>query len=67
MFREFIKATGETQLIWAKRLGVSSPYLSDLIAGKKTPSLALAVRIEQETSGAVSVSSWVSPHSEDAA
>ena len=61
MFREFIIDSGETQAIWAKRLGVGQAYLSLLLNNKKTPSLDLAVRIQRATEGAVPADSWVSP------
>ncbi len=43
----------------AKVFGISQPHLSLLMAGKKRPSLELAIRIEQLTEGAVPVSSWI--------
>lgn len=54
-----IKESGVIQADWAKRFGVSSSYLSDLLNGKKRPSLDLAFKIERETSGRVLASSWV--------
>ena len=43
----------------AETFGISRAYLSLLLAGKKRPSLELAVRIERMTSGAVPVASWI--------
>lgn len=43
----------------ADALGISQPHLSLLLAGRKRPSLDLAVRIEQVTKGAVPATSWV--------
>ncbi len=63
--RETILKSGETQAVWARRLGVSRGYLHGIINGTKRPSLSLAIRIERLTNGAVSVESWVSD--EDAA
>lgn len=45
----------------AKELNISQPYFSLLLAGKKTPSLELAIRIEKWSAGAVPVASWVEP------
>lgn len=59
MFAEFIKASGKTRASWATRIGVTASYLSDLLNGKKTPSLEVAVRIERETDGAVPAASWI--------
>lgn len=59
MFREFIIASGKTRSSWASTLCISGGYLSDILNGKKRPSLDLAVRIERETRGAVPVASWV--------
>lgn len=42
----------------AEDLGVSRPYLYDLLSNKRQPSLAVALRIEAATCGAVRVSSW---------
>lgn len=44
---------------FAKRIGVSDPYLSKIRRGVFRPSLEVAVRIERVTGGAVSASSWI--------
>ena len=54
-----ISSSGESAAHWARRLGISRGYLSEMLAGKKLPSLTLAVTIERETGGAVPASSWV--------
>ena len=59
MFMQIITDSGESQTKWATRLGISRSYLSDILAGNKTPSLALAVKIEAETGGRVACKSWV--------
>jgi transcriptional regulator with XRE-family HTH domain len=59
MLKLIIQESGVIQADWAKRFGVSSSYLSDLLNGKKRPSLDLAFKIERETSGRVLASSWV--------
>ncbi len=61
MFAEYIRKCGESRAAWATRIGVSRSYLSDMLNGKKTPSLDVAVRIERLTQGAVPASSWIAP------
>lgn len=43
----------------AAAFGISRPHLSLLLAGKKRPSLELAIRIERATDGAVPATSWI--------
>lgn len=43
---------------FAKVIGVSKGYVTELLNGTKTPSLLIAVRIERATDGAIRVSSW---------
>jgi len=59
MLKAHIDSSGLTRAAWAKRLGVSEPYLSQLINRRKTPSLEIAGRIERETGGAVPAMSWL--------
>lgn len=61
MLAEHIKQSGETQAVWADRIGISRPYLNSLIKGVKTPSLPVALRIERLTGGVVKAASWVAP------
>lgn len=42
------------------RLGISRSYASELLKGSKTPSLDVAVRIEQEFG--VPASAWINAH-----
>ena len=51
----------------AAALGISRPYLSLLVAGKKRPSLELAVRIERLSQGNVPVTSWTDTPAQDEA
>lgn len=67
MLKQHIKSSGERQTVWAERLGISAAYLSDLLNGKKLPSLVLAVQIERETGGAVPATSWVPMTEKDVA
>lgn len=64
MLRELITQSGETQAVWATRIGVSAPYLSALLAGRKEPSLRVAARIESLTDGRVRAASWVAAASQ---
>lgn len=61
LLRQFIEGSGMPRSRWQHRFGISRPYLHQLEAGQKTPSLDLAVRIERETDGAVPAASWVEP------
>ncbi|WP_083783465.1 helix-turn-helix domain-containing protein [Maritimibacter alkaliphilus] len=47
------------QRVFAEQIGCSSSYLSEILSGRKIPSLTLAFAIERETKGAVPASSWV--------
>lgn len=66
MFAAFILKSGKTRAAWAKQLGVSRSYLSDVLNGKSRPSLELASMIERETDGVVVASSWIPDHRQTA-
>lgn len=59
LLRDWRKQRGLTQSDLATRLGVSGATLSDWEAGKKTPRIESAVRIERVTEGAVPVGAWL--------
>lgn len=59
MFAEYITRSGLSRAAWAAKIGISRSYLSDLLNGKKDPSLRVAVDIERLTAGAVPASSWM--------
>jgi DNA-binding transcriptional regulator YdaS (Cro superfamily) len=59
MLKQHLQFVGEKQGSFAVRLGVSGPFLSQIISGHRRPSLDLAVRIARLTGGAVPVESWV--------
>ncbi|WP_299558675.1 helix-turn-helix transcriptional regulator [uncultured Sulfitobacter sp.] len=65
MLKKFISQSDCNQAEWAKRIDVSASYLSDLLRGKKRPSLDLAFRIERATCGAVPASSWIEVSDKD--
>jgi transcriptional regulator with XRE-family HTH domain len=44
----------------AEAVGISQSYLSDMKKGNRSPSLRVAVAIEDATEGAVPVRAWVS-------
>ncbi len=67
MLKTFIDSSGMTQSEWAQLLEIREGYLSDLICGAKRPSLALAVRIERLTDGAVPIETWAREKQESAA
>lgn len=43
-----VAARGETQLAFARRVGISPGYLSRLLSGQAIPSLEMAVKLAQE-------------------
>lgn len=61
MLADVITRSGETRSAWARRLGISLPYLSSLASGNRRPSLDLALKIEIATGGAVPVQAWRLP------
>lgn len=67
MLIEYLKTSGTSRATFADAAGISMPYLSDLLNGKKVPSLRLAAKIERLTDGAVLATSWVDVEQEDAA
>ena len=56
----YLKSSSIRASAFAASVGVSKSYMSELIAGRKMPSLTLAVTIAEATHGAVPVQSWVS-------
>lgn len=63
----YLAANGIRQSQFAERIGVTQATVSKLIAGSVAPSLALAVRIQRETFGAVPCDAWVRTSGQDAA
>ncbi|WP_411051968.1 helix-turn-helix domain-containing protein [Tritonibacter sp. SIMBA_163] len=58
---EYLNKTGITQSEFAARVGVTQGVISRLSTGHKQPGLALAIRIEFATNGAVKPHIWVQP------
>ncbi|MGB1215967.1 MAG: helix-turn-helix domain-containing protein [Pikeienuella sp.] len=54
---------------FARKIGTSPSYLSQIMSAHRRPSLALMVRIEKATGGAVDLNSWspTNAHSSEAA
>jgi len=48
-----------TQHEWAQFLGISQPYLSQLLSGVRTPHWRVMRRIEEKTRGEVPVIVWL--------
>ncbi len=56
---EYLKAQNLTGAAFARRVGLSDPYLSKIRHGIFTPSLEVAVRIDAETGGKVPAAAWL--------
>ena len=52
---EYLKETGLTQENFADLVGVTRPFITNILNGKKSPSIQLAGRIEEVTKGKVSL------------
>ena len=55
---QFLKDAAISQERFAKQVGISPGYASEIVAGVKTPGLALAIRIEASTGGEIPAASW---------
>ena len=55
-FAQFIETTGWSEVV--KKLGIDPAHLARLKNGQRLPSLALALKIQRVTKGAVSPESW---------
>lgn len=53
----FARRKGQQSVI-AVKVGVSPSYISDLLSGRRVPSLDVAMRISAATNGAVPLRSW---------
>ena len=53
-----IKAANVTKSDFARSLGISAPYLSQILGGIRRPSLDVALRIASVTNGEVPVDAW---------
>lgn len=53
LLNEYLTLGGITRATFARALGTSKGYLSDIINGKRRASLEIALKIQRETKGAV--------------
>ena len=60
--RAYLTETGRTQRALAAQLGISPSHLSEIVSGRKRPSLDVAFDIERATGGMVPVQSWGPTH-----
>lgn len=56
--QHFLATSGVRQSTLAARLKITRGYMSELVSGRKLPSLPLAFSIERVTAGAVPVAAW---------
>lgn len=56
--REYLDRTHTTQNAFARSLGVSNGYLSQIMHDKRQPGRSLIFRIERATGGEVSFGDW---------
>ena len=54
-----------SQAEWARRVGVTRGYFSQMMQELKTPSVPVAWKIEQTTDGAVRMQDWVDDDGRD--
>ena len=54
----YLSDTGTPQARFAEMIGISRAYMSELVAGTKTPSLSVASAIERATGGSIKASAW---------
>ena len=64
--RAYLADTRTTQAQLAGAVGVSKGYMSELVSGPKTPSLEIAIKIEDATGGKVRPRDWVGTTAEAA-
>lgn len=59
--RAYLTRTNITQSAFAGTIGLSRSHLSEIISGRKRPSLDVAFAIARATSGDVPVEAWADP------
>lgn len=57
--RQYLAQANRSQSEFARQIGVSRSYLSEIASGAKLPSLTVAAAIERETGGKVSAMSFI--------
>ncbi|WP_371930999.1 helix-turn-helix domain-containing protein [Roseovarius sp. MMSF_3281] len=58
LFLRYLKNTGQTKTDFAKRIGISQNYLSEISRGVRLPSYTVAYNIFKETHGEIPMSFW---------
>lgn len=57
--KSYLASTRIKQVDFAAKVGIAPSTLSDLLSGRRTPSLATAGRIAAASRGKVPVSAWI--------
>jgi len=57
--QKHLSDSGLAKSDFAKSIGISRGYLSDLMSGRRRPTLELAFQIQAETKGDVPAESWL--------
>jgi transcriptional regulator with XRE-family HTH domain len=57
---KWLEKNGLSARAFARMIGVTPPTISNVIAGKGTPTLAIAARIEAATGGEIAITSHLS-------
>jgi len=58
-FAKYLVDTRQTQAAFAKAIGASQAYVSQIASGQRRPSMALAYKIQIATNGEVPIESWL--------
>ena len=57
---EYLRASDIRQAQFAKQVGISRSYMSEIVSVERTPSLSVALEIHSQSGGSVDLSSLVS-------
>lgn len=57
--KEYFENTGVSQRFFAKKAGIATATLNDLIYGKRLPTMRIAIEIERASEGLVTLYNWV--------
>ena len=57
----FLAENGIKQNSFSKRIKVSEPTLTQMMLGRRMPTLVTAYRIQKETGGKVKMTDWITP------
>ncbi|UWQ30225.1 helix-turn-helix transcriptional regulator [Leisingera sp. M523] len=56
---KYLKRKKIRQKAFAEKVGISAPYLNQILAGKRRPGIDLMEKIQNATGGEVPVSEWL--------